>query len=122
MGEVYRVMVHGMQHCGSGPGPDSFGARPGTRQADSEHSMSVALERWVENGAAPVTIIAAKYESDRIVRTRPLCPYPQVARYSGTGSTTTPLASGASITNDGWRLRISTKGSRSLLSGREKFG
>jgi feruloyl esterase len=84
---VRLYMVPGMQHCRSGPGPDSFGATPGARQADSEHSMTAALERWVETGTAPGTIIAAKYEADRIVRTRPLCPYPQVARYSGTGST-----------------------------------
>jgi hypothetical protein len=66
---VRLYMVPGMQHCGSGPGPDSFGARPGARQAES-----AALERWVENGTAPGTIIAAKYEGERIVRTRPLCP------------------------------------------------
>ena len=84
---VRLYMVPGMQHCAGGPGPDSFGAAPGGLRPDPEHSMSVALERWVENGKAPGTIVAARYEGDRIVRTRPLCPYPQVARYSGTGST-----------------------------------
>lgn len=84
---VRLYMVPGMQHCGFGPGPDSFGATPGGPQADSGHSMSVALERWVEMGKAPDKIIATKYAADRVVRTRPLCPYPQVARYSGPGST-----------------------------------
>jgi feruloyl esterase len=83
---VELYMVPGMQHCSGGAGPDSFGAVPGSPQADSEHSMSVALERWVENGTTPGTIVAAKYEGDLIVRTRPLCAYPKVARYSGTGS------------------------------------
>jgi feruloyl esterase len=50
--------------------------------------MTVALEKWVEEGVAPEQIIATKRQSpDQIIRTRPLCPYPQVARYKGTGST-----------------------------------
>jgi feruloyl esterase len=77
----------GMQNCALGQTRTVSEASPGTRQADSQHSMSAAQERWVENGAAPGTIVAAKDESDHVVRTRPLCPYPQVARYSGTGST-----------------------------------
>lgn len=83
---VRLYMVPGMQHCGAGPGPDSFGATPGAPHANSE-SMSAALEHWVESGNAPDKIVAAKFEAGRIVRTRPLCPYPQVARYSGAGST-----------------------------------
>lgn len=46
-----------------------------------------ALEKWVENGKAPERIIASKALDGRIVRTRPLCPYPQSAHYRGTGST-----------------------------------
>ena len=83
---VRLYMVPGMQHCGDGPGPDSFGATPGDPYAPGG-DMSAALERWVEKRAAPDKIIAAKFEAGRIVRTRPLCPYPQVARYSGSGST-----------------------------------
>ena len=54
--------------------------------------MFTALERWVEKGAAPDRIIATKYKMDGnptsgVARTRPLCPYPQVARYTGKGST-----------------------------------
>ena len=85
-GFVRLYMVPGMQHCAGGPGPDSFGAAPGGPQADSQHSLSLALESWVEKGTAPGEIIAGKYAGQRIVRTRPLCPYPQVARYSGSGS------------------------------------
>ena len=45
-----------------------------------------ALERWVEEGAAPDRLIAAKVVDGEVQRTRPLCPYPQVARYQGAGS------------------------------------
>jgi feruloyl esterase len=53
--------------------------------------MKSALERWVEDGVVPGAIIATTYKTDGdpasgVVRTRPLCPYPQVARYKGTGS------------------------------------
>jgi Tannase and feruloyl esterase len=84
---VRLYMVPGMQHCGGGPGPDSFGATPGGPANDSKHSMSAALEAWVETGVAPGKIIASKYAAGSAVRSRPLCPYPQVARYSGSGST-----------------------------------
>jgi feruloyl esterase len=84
-GFVRLYMVPGMQHCGAGPGPDSFGATPGSPHVDSG-DMTAAMEHWVENGAAPGKIIAAKYSAGHVVRTRPLCPYPQVARYSGSGS------------------------------------
>lgn len=86
-GFVRLYMVPGMQHCGGGPGPDSFGATPGAAKSDPLHSMSLALENWVEHGSIPGKIIAAKYADGHVVRTRPLCPYPQVARYSGSGNT-----------------------------------
>lgn len=91
-GSVIRLfMVPGMQHCGAGPGPDSFGATVTRAQSDSQHDMSVALERWVEEGIAPDQIIASKRQGvdpkSPAIRTRPLCPYPQMARYKGSGST-----------------------------------
>jgi feruloyl esterase len=46
-----------------------------------------ALEQWVENGSAPDQLIASHRTVGKVDRTRPLCPYPQVARYRGTGST-----------------------------------
>jgi feruloyl esterase len=60
--------------------------------ADPQHSVSKALERWVENGEVPNQIVATKYKTEAdptsgAARTRPLCPYPQVAQYSGSGST-----------------------------------
>jgi feruloyl esterase len=47
-----------------------------------------ALLRWVEEGKAPDSLPAIRRDpSGAIVRSRPLCPYPQVARYKGRGST-----------------------------------
>ena len=86
-GEFLRLfMVPGMQHCGGGPGPNSFTAPP-----DPQHDIRLALEHWVEDGVAPHQIVATKYKgagpASGIERTRPLCPYPQVAQWKGTGST-----------------------------------
>ena len=73
--ENYRLfMVPGMNHCGGGDGTASF-------------DMLTALEHWVEKKQAPDQIPAAHVSDGRVDRTRPLCPYPQVAKYKGTGST-----------------------------------
>ena len=66
-------MVPGMGHCSGGAGPDTF-------------DMVSALEAWVEKGAAPNQVLASRIVDGAVVRSRPLCPYPQVARYKGTGS------------------------------------
>ena len=82
-------LAPGVSHCGGGPGPDVFGQAI-SQAADAEHGVSKALERWVENGVAPDRIIATKYTAGpnpSVVRTRPLCPYPEVASYEGSGST-----------------------------------
>ncbi len=71
----YRLfMVPGMGHCGGGEGPNTF-------------DMIGALERWVEKGSAPDQIIASHSTNNKPDRTRPLCPYPQIAAHKGTGST-----------------------------------
>jgi feruloyl esterase len=68
--ENYRLfMVPGMNHCGGGTGTDQF-------------DMLTALENWVEKKQTPASIMASRPN-----RTRPLCPYPQVATYKGSGST-----------------------------------
>ncbi len=84
-------LVPGMQHCAGGPGPNAFGQTAG-KLGDPEHDVKKAVERWVEQGVAPEKIIAAKHKSDvnlssEVIRTRPLCPFPQVAHYKGSGST-----------------------------------
>ena len=83
-------IVPGMGHCGSGDVPNDFGQwlRP---NSDPQHSMLIALERWVETGSAPTDIIATQWRIDGdtasgVVRTRPLCPYPQQTRFAGAGN------------------------------------
>jgi hypothetical protein len=88
---VRLYMVPGMQHCGGGPGPSFFGQLGVVKASDPAHNVSVALERWVEKGVAPDSIIATKYvnpfhPSQGVEMTRPLCSYPQIAKYKGPGS------------------------------------
>jgi feruloyl esterase len=99
---VRLYMAPGMQHCNGGPGPNFFGqfdlsAVGGNHQqvstpSDPQHNISSALEQWVEKGVAPAAIIATKYVNDLdpskgVKMTRPLCSYPQIAKYKGTGDT-----------------------------------
>jgi feruloyl esterase len=71
----YRLfMVPGMAHCGGGDGTSDF-------------DMLAALEQWKEHGKAPAQVPASRVRDGKVDRTRPLCPYPQVAKYKGTGST-----------------------------------
>jgi feruloyl esterase len=70
---IRLFMAPGMAHCSGGEGPDTF-------------DKIGAMEQWVEQGKTPEQIIAAHKTAGKIDRTRPLCPYPQVARYNGTGS------------------------------------
>jgi len=90
-GFMRLYMAPGMQHCGGGPGPDNFGQTVTRAQSDPQHDLTLALERWVEQGVAPEMVIATKRQGAppeaAALRTRPLCPYPQVARYKGSGST-----------------------------------
>jgi feruloyl esterase len=73
--EFYRLfMVPGMQHCGGGPGPSNF-------------NMLDALDQWVDHGVAPDKIIASHLTNGIVDRTRPLCPYPMEAQWTGSGST-----------------------------------
>jgi feruloyl esterase len=72
--EIRLFMVPGMNHCGGGEGPNVF------------DKMDV-ISDWVEHGKAPDEIIASHQNAEHQVdRTRPLCPYPQVAKYKGSGS------------------------------------
>jgi len=71
---VRLFMAPGVGHCQGGAGPDQV-------------NWMGALERWRESGKAPDRIEAARVAGNRIEMTRPLCPYPQIANYTGTGST-----------------------------------
>jgi len=85
---VRLYMVPGLQHCFGGPGPNSFGAAYDLTFDDPQHSVDASLEQWVERGTAPSRIIASTFEGQdetHAKMTRPLCPYPQVAKYKGSG-------------------------------------
>jgi feruloyl esterase len=72
--DFFRLfMIPGMAHCRGGVGPD-------------QHDPMTAIINWVEGGQAPSSMTASRVVNNEVVRTRPLCAYPQVARYSGTGS------------------------------------
>jgi feruloyl esterase len=86
-------LVPGMTHCAGGPGPNSFGQgvlAPPSLHNTPEYNAMRALEEWVESGRAPDQIIATKYNEDEpkfgVSFTRPICAYPNVAVYKGTGS------------------------------------
>ena len=70
---VRLFMAPGMFHCNGGDGPNRFDA-------------VAAVDDWVEHGKAPERIVASHRKSGQVDRTRPLCRYPQVAVYSGSGS------------------------------------
>jgi feruloyl esterase len=74
MASVRLFMVPGMAHCRGGEGPNTFDA-------------VTALEQWVERGKAPDQMLASHATNGVVDRTRPLCPYPQLAAYKGSGST-----------------------------------
>lgn len=66
-------MVPGMFHCRGGVGVSTF-------------DPVTPLAQWVEKGTAPDRILGSRVVDDKVLRTRPLCPYPQVAKYKGSGS------------------------------------
>jgi feruloyl esterase len=87
--DFYRLfMVPGMGHCGLGAGPNRFGAPlQNWDPNDPERDVLAALDRWVVTGVAPDHILGqgtVPGDSSKKL-TRPLCPYPQVARYKGAG-------------------------------------
>jgi feruloyl esterase len=67
-------LIPGMGHCSGGPGTDTFDGMG-------------ALERWVEKGHPPRSIVASHLTNGVVDKTRPLCLYPKVAVYKGSGST-----------------------------------
>jgi feruloyl esterase len=71
---IALFMMPGVYHCQGGPGPDRF-------------DRMAPLEAWVERGIKPASIVAAHVTDGKVDRTRPLCPFPQVARWTGSGST-----------------------------------
>lgn len=89
-------LVPGMQHCADGPGATSFGQDHADIPNDPQHDVFRAMVDWVEGGNAPLTLIATKMPENpasdppppggmKPEMTRPLCAYPQEAKYSGKG-------------------------------------
>jgi feruloyl esterase len=70
---VRLFFAPGMAHCGGGEGPNVFDALN-------------PLEEWREHGKAPASIVATHWTYSKLDRSRPLCPYPQVAKYIGGGA------------------------------------
>jgi feruloyl esterase len=109
-------MAPGMWHCGmsnrglradlnlpnaAGPGPNAFGGmfQEPLSSFDPEHDLLSALVRWVEKDKAPTSVIATKYKDDTykeddpqhgVVMQRPICVFPEVPRYNGTGDSNRP--------------------------------
>jgi feruloyl esterase len=71
---VRLFMVPGMGHCGGGDGTSTF-------------NMMSAISQWVETNKSPERIEASRTRGGKTDRTRPLCAFPQVAKYNGSGST-----------------------------------
>jgi len=73
LNSIALFMIPGMNHCSGGPGTDSF-------------DKVKVLEEWVEQGKKPKQITAFHLTNGQVDKSRPLCPYPQVAKHKGSGS------------------------------------
>jgi feruloyl esterase len=71
---IELFMMPGVNHCSGGPGTDTF-------------EKVKVLEQWVEQGKKPSQIVASHLTAGKVDKTRPLCPFPQVAEYKGAGDT-----------------------------------
>ena len=72
-GYMKTFLLPGVLHCNGGVGPDSV-------------DRTDAISDWVERGLAPVRLVARKVVNGAVTRSRPLCPYPQKAVFTGSGS------------------------------------
>jgi hypothetical protein len=83
-------MAPGMEHCIGGPGPSSFGQFGTGTTKGEQYGLFDSLQDWVEKGAPAEDVFATKFAPGadgkmKAVMTRPLCAFPKVARYKGTG-------------------------------------
>ena len=80
--DFFRLfLLPGVNHCAGGPGPDNVDA-------------ITALENWVERGIAPTELVARRFANGVEERSRPIYPYPMLARYSGAGD---PMRAGSFV-------------------------
>ena len=82
-------MLPDVGHCRSGSGPEAIGGgfiEPAKAERRPESHVVSALAQWVERGVAPEQIVATKYDqAGKVTRQRPVCAYPQMAVYRGSG-------------------------------------
>jgi len=89
---VRLYMVPGMEHCSNGPGASAFGQFGIETSKGPKYGLFDSLENWVEKGSPEENVVATKYEAQpnaemKASFTRPLCAYPKIARYTGSGDT-----------------------------------
>ena len=88
-GFARAFMAPGMWHCAGGPGPNSYGGaiQQPPPSYEAQYDLLTSLVLWVENGAAPNSVIATKYNNDTpqlgIQAQRPICSYPLIPVYTG---------------------------------------
>lgn len=84
------LMVPGMGHCGSGPGPTTLGGSSPPTQYTPDRDVLSALQAWVERKKKPKSFISTKYIDDDSKKgvkfERTICVYPKVSRYDGSGN------------------------------------
>src|SRR4029077_3310894 len=84
-------MAPGMWHCNGGPGANSFGGaiQQPPPSYDAQYDLLTSLTQWVESKAPPTSVIATKYNNDApqlgIAAQRPVCSYPLIPVYNGSG-------------------------------------
>jgi Tannase and feruloyl esterase len=101
---VRLFMVPGMHHCGGGPGPNVFDAL-------------TALDNWVSNGQAPSEITAYHFDSNgNVTRSMPLCPYPEVAVFTGTKQLVESNPSAVDVASN-WVCKLQREPNHRLISG-----
>jgi feruloyl esterase len=87
---VRLYMIPGMEHCINGPGASAFGQFGTETVKGPKYGLFDSLQDWVEKGSPSDDVTATKYEPGangamKAAFTRPLCAYPKVARYNGSG-------------------------------------
>ena len=94
--DFFRLfLAPGVNHCGGGSGPNSsfaYTLANAVDVLDADHDILAALDRWVEHGVAPSRLIASHFTAGVADKTRPICAYPKIARYTGKGDPNQPSA------------------------------
>jgi feruloyl esterase len=94
--EYFRLFqAPGVNHCGGGNGPNSsfaYTLANAVGPLDADHDILAALDRWATHGTAPDQFIASHFTGTVADKTRPVCAYPQIARYDGHGDPNVPTS------------------------------